>query len=114
MVKILNREPALWAGLASAAIYMIGAFVIHMTADQESVLIAATAAVLGVIVAVMTHDGASAAILGLVKALLAVALGFGLHLSADNQAVILSFAAAVVAMFVRTQASAPVAASAGK
>jgi hypothetical protein len=112
MPKIFGREPALWAGLANAAVFFLGAFVFHLSAGQEAVLIAACAAVLGVVVAVLTKDGLSAGILGVVKALLAVALGFGLKLDADSQAVLLSFAAALVAMFVRTQATAPVSAAA--
>ena len=111
MPKIFGREPALWSGLANAAIYLVGAFFIHLSDGQEAVLIAVASALLGLIVAAMTHDGLSAAILGFVKAAVALALGFGLKLSADQQAVILSFAAALVGMFVRTQATAPVAAS---
>ena len=109
MPKILGREPALWAALTSAVIYLVGAFFVHLSDGQESVLIAVAAAVLGLIVAGMTHDGLSAAILGLAKAGIALALGFGLKISADQQAVILSFVATAVAMFVRTQATAPVA-----
>jgi hypothetical protein len=108
MPKILGREPALWAGLANAAIYLVGAFLVSLSDDQESMLIAVVAALLGLVVAAMTHDGLSAAILGFAKAGVALALGFGLKLSAEQQAVILSFAAAAVAMFVRTQATAPV------
>lgn len=108
----IKREPALVAGLVNSVIYVLGAFVIHMTPEQEALLIAATAAVLGVVVAYATHDGLSAAILGFVKSLIAVALGFGLHLDADHQAILLSFAAAITAMFVRTQAVAPLPASA--
>jgi hypothetical protein len=107
-VKIFGREPALWSALAGAIVYFLGAFVFHLSAGQESVLIAVAAAGLGLIVAWMTHDGQSAAILGFVKAGIALALGFGLKLDADHQAILLSFAAAIVGMFVRTQVTAPV------
>lgn len=108
MFRILGREPALWAGLANATIYTLGAFVWHLSTTQEGGLIAVVSVLLGVVVAAMTHDGLPAALLGTVKALLAVALSFGLRLDADHQAIVLSFAAAIVAMFVRTQVTAPI------
>ncbi len=110
-VRILGREPALWAGLLNAIIYMLGALVFHLSPKMESVLIAVVAAVLGLIVAWQTRDGLSAAILGLAKAVLALVLGLGLKVSADQQAAILTLVAALTAMFVRTQATAPVPAS---
>jgi len=106
--KIFGREPALWAGFVNTAVYLIGSRLLHLSAAHESVLIAITAAVLGVVVSLSTHDGVSATILGLVKAFLALALGFGLKLNPDTQAFILSAAATLSAMFVRTQATAKV------
>ena len=106
--KIFGREPALWAGLINTAVYVLGATVFHLSIKQESLAIAITAAVLGFAVALSTHDGVSAAILGLVKAVLAVGLGYGLKLDADKQAFLLSAAATLSAMFVRTQATARV------
>ncbi len=107
-VRIFGREPALWAALANAIIYVLGALVFHLSPGTESLLIAVTSAVLGVIVAWQTHDGTSAAILGLAKAVLALSLGFGLKLRTDQQAALLTLVAALVGMFVRTQATAPV------
>lgn len=109
--RVFGREPALWAGLINAAVYLLGATVLHLSAAHEAILIAATAAVLGIVVALSTHDGVSAGILGLFKALIAVALGFGLKMTPDMQAVVLSFAATLSAMFVRTQATAKVTAA---
>jgi hypothetical protein len=109
--RVFGREPALWAGLLNAAVYLLGATVLHLSTAHESILIAATAAVLGFVVALSTHDGVSASILGLLKALIAMALGFGLKVSPDTQAVILSSAATLSAMFVRTQATARVSAT---
>jgi hypothetical protein len=110
-VKIFGREPALWGALLASIIYVLGAFVLPFTTDQESLLIAVVSAVIGVVVAVGTRDGWSAAALGLVKSVLALALGFGLHWSPEQQAVALTLAAALVGVFVRTQATAPIPAS---
>lgn len=111
-MKIWGREPALWAALASSAIMMFSAFVLPLTVDQQGVLNAVVAALLGLVTAVMLRsDGITAAVLGLVKALLAVGVAFGLAWSPETQAVVMSFAAAVSGMFVRTQETAPAAAT---
>lgn len=106
-MKIFGREPALWLALVGSIVSALGAFVVHLTSDQQGVLNAVAALVVGLLVAFSTHDGQSAAILGLVKGLLALVVSFGAHFSPDNQAVLYAVAAAVVAMFVRTQATAP-------
>lgn len=111
MPRIFGREPALWLALAAVILKVISAFWIHVTVDQQSVINAALAAAVGVFVALAVHDGISAAILGLVQALIALGVGFGLHWSADQQALVMSAAAAVAAMFVRTQATAKVTAA---
>lgn len=107
-MKIFGREPALIAALVTSAIAMFSAFVLPLSIDQQGVLNAAVAAVLGLVTAVaLRSDGISAAVLGLVKATLAVGIAFGLSWSPEMQAVALSFAAAVTGMFVRTQEVAP-------
>jgi hypothetical protein len=108
MVKILGREPALWLALVAVGVKLATAFGLDVSTDQQAVINAAAAAVVGLVVAVMVHDGLSAAILGLVQAAVALAVGFGLDWSADRQAVVMSAAAAVVGMFVRTQVTAKV------
>ena len=107
-LRIFGREPALWLGLLAAALKLATAFGLDVSVDQQSVINAAAAALVGVAVAVLTRDGIPAAILGAAQALLALGLGFGLHVSADQQAVIMSFVAVTISMFVRTQVTAPV------
>jgi hypothetical protein len=107
-VKILGREPAMWAMLFGSAQAFFSAYVLHLSTDQSGAVNGVVSVVLGIIVAVITHDGLSAALLGLVKAGIIVALAWHLNVSADNQAIIYTFASALVAMFVRTQVSAPV------
>lgn len=107
-VKIFGREPAAWLGLFGAAVSAAGAFVVYLTPGQEGALNAAMALIVGIVVAASTHDGLSAALLGALKGILALAIAFGLHMSADKQTILYGLAAAAVAMFVRTQAVAPV------
>lgn len=108
MPKIFGREPVLWLALVAVLVKFIAAFWVHVSADQQAVINVAAAAVMGLMVALIVGDGISAAVLGLIQAVLAVFVGFGFHLDADHQALVMSVATAIVAMFTRTQVTAPV------
>lgn len=104
---IFHREPALWLALVAVAVKLSTAFGLDLTSDQQAVINAVAAALVGLIVAIVVHDGIGAAVLGLVQAAIALAVGFGLHWSPEQQAVVLSFVSAIVAMWTRTQVTAP-------
>lgn len=105
----LSRDPALYLSLFATALRLVAAFWLDLSDGQQAVLNAAATAAAGIIVAVwVRRDGQSAALLGGVQAVLALAVGFGAHLSAENQAIIMSFVGTAVAMFLRTQVTAPV------
>ncbi len=107
----LSRDPALWLTAFATAVRLFGAFIIDLSPDQQTVLNAAATAVAGLVVAiVVTRDRQVPAALGVLQALLALAVGFGAHLSAEQQALIMSFVGAAAAAFTRTQVVAPVAA----
>lgn len=103
LVKIFGREPALWLALVAVAVKLSTAFGLDLTNDQQAVVNAAAAAVVGLVITLSVHDGIGAGVLGLVQAGLALAVGFGLHWTPDQQAVVLSLASALVAMWTRTQ-----------
>lgn len=105
---IFGREPALYITLAATAIKLIAAFVIDLNTGQQSALNAVVAAAAGLAIAHIVRDGQVAAILGIVQAFIALAIGFGLKIDPDAQAVIMSFVATAAAMFTRTQVTAPV------
>jgi hypothetical protein len=105
---LFGREPAAWAGLLAISVKLLFAFVVHLDGDHQALANAVVAALAGLFVALVTHDGVSAAILGVAQALLALAVGYGLKWSPDQQAVVMSAASAVLAMFVRSQVTAPV------
>lgn len=108
-MRIFGREPALWAGLLSALIQLVSAFIFPLSDEQQGVLNALTVAILGVITAfAVSSERGVPALLGAIKAVLAVGLSFGLHLTPMNQAVIMTFAAAVAAFIVRDRVTAPV------
>lgn len=106
---LFKRDPAVLLAVFGAAIKLIAAFLIHLTVDEQAVLNALVAAVVGfAVAAAVRHDGQVPALLGVLQAMVAVAVGFGLRLSAEEQAIIMSFAAAVASMWVRTQVTAAV------
>lgn len=109
MPRIFGREPALWLALIAVVVKMAAAFGLDVSADQQAAINATAAVIVGLIVAIMVHDGVGAAVLGVVQGVLALGVGFGLDWSADRQAVVMSLGAALVAMWTRTQVTAPLA-----
>jgi uncharacterized RDD family membrane protein YckC len=107
-----GREPVLWLSLVAVGVKLAAAFGLDVTTDQQAAINAVAAAIVGLTVAYLVHDGMSAAVLGFLQAALALAVGLGLHWTPDQQAIAMSFAAAAVAMFTRTQVTAPVPAGA--
>lgn len=108
MPKIFGREPALWLAFIGSLISLAGAYVIHLSTDQQGALNGLAAVILGLVTAVMTRDGLPAAILGVAKGALYVALAWHFDVPPDKQALILLAVSSAVAMFVRTQVTAPV------
>ena len=107
-VLILKREPAAWLTLIAVVVKLAAAFGLDVSADQQSAINAVAAAAMGLLVAVLAHDGAGAAVIGLAQAALALALGFGLAWCADRPAVVMAAVPVVVGMWDRTQVTAPV------
>ncbi|GAA1065189.1 hypothetical protein [Streptomyces asiaticus] len=107
-MKILGREPAAWAALASILLQTIGAFVANFDAETQAWVNAVVLAALGLIVAVMVHDGVIAAIAGFVQATITLAVGLGLDWSAERQAAVLIFVTAAAQFAVRQTVTAPV------
>lgn len=113
-MKILGREPAAWAALASVIIQTGGAFIVGFDHETQAWVNAVVLAVLGLVVAVMVHDGVIAAISGLGQAVITLSVGLGLDWSAEKQALVLSLITALAQFAVRQSVTAPVPASAIK
>lgn len=109
-MKIFNREPAILMALAASIISFIGAFVVHLSDGQQTVLNAVVAAVFGLIAAWgLSKDRLVPAIMGVAQAVLNVTLAFGLHLSAERQSIIMGLVSTLVAaLIVRPQVTAKV------
>ena len=99
-----HKEPAQILAFFAAVVALGSQFLLHWSDDQQALVNAVAVAVAGLVTAWSVKGRAlSAAIMGLVSAILALGLGFGWHLSGSAQAVIMSFVAAAVGMFVSTQ-----------
>lgn len=86
MTRIFGREPAYWLALASGLVALVSAAVFPLTVDQQGLLNAGVAALIGVVTAwTLKGEGLVAALVGFFKAAIAVGLAFGLSLSPDVQ-----------------------------
>lgn len=109
MFKLWGREPALWLALISAIVMSSTAFGLELTGEMQGTINAASAALFGLLTAYfVARDGLQAAILGLAKAVLSLAMAFGLHWTPDRQSAAMVLVTTIVAMFVRSSATAPV------
>lgn len=112
MGKIFGREPAVVLGLVAALVQLLSATFMDWSVDQQGYINAAAVAVAGLITAwAVSEEALFAALSGVVKAVIALALAFGLALSPDLQSSIMVAVTAIGAFFVRTQVTASVAAS---
>jgi hypothetical protein len=105
---VLGREPAAWLALFAVAVKLFSAFVMDVDEQTQAWVNAAAAAGMGVLIAWMTKDGVVAAILGLVQAVISLAVGLGLDWDVATQAVVLSFVSLALGAYDRTQVTAPV------
>lgn len=107
--KIWGREPAVWLALVAALIQAVSGFFFHLTDEQQGVLNAVAAAVLGLVVAfAVKGDVVLPAVLGFIKAVFALGLAFGAHWAPDKQSLIMVLVTALFAAFVREKVVAPV------
>ncbi|MFJ3699480.1 hypothetical protein ACIPW9_36050 [Streptomyces sp. NPDC090052] len=112
MPKIFGREPAAITGLVAVLVQFVSAFWIHVSADTQTAINVVAACVVGLVVAVMVHDGVIAAVTGLAQAGLALGMNLGLGWSADKQAAYMAAITVIAQFFVRGQVTAPVPAAA--
>lgn len=111
-MKILGREPAAWVALATILVQAIGAFWAKFSVDLQSWVIAAITAGLGLVVAIVTHDGVIAAISGFAQAAVSLAVGLGSHLNTHEQFYIVAAVVAIAQWITRQNVVAPVPADA--
>jgi hypothetical protein len=104
----LARDPVFYTNLVAALIMLVATFFFPLTADQQGLLNALAVTVAGAVSAWAVSDGQLALVVGLFKAIFAVAISFGLHMTPEQQLVLITLVQAVGVAFVRTQVGAPV------
>lgn len=105
----LARDPAVLLTLFATALRALAAFGLNVTPEQQSWWNAAAAAIAGAAVAVFVKkDKQLPAILGVLSAVMALAVGYGLDWSAEQQMLVMSLAGGILAFWTRTQVDAPV------
>ena len=106
----LSRDPALWLFLVATGVRLLAAYgPWTITVDvQAAVNALATAIASFIVAAIVVRDKQVPALLGVVQALIALAVGLGLRLDPEMQALIMSGVGGLVAAFVRTQVDAPI------
>lgn len=108
-MRIFGRDPVLIMALISSTIAVLSSFLLHLSDEQQGVLNACAVALFGFIAAAMlARDKAVPALVGLFKAVIAVAVAFGLHLTPEAQGLVLTLVAAAGALLVRPQVTAAV------
>jgi low affinity Fe/Cu permease len=111
-VKILGREPAAWLAFVAIVVKLVSAFIVTVGDDTQAYINAAAAAGMGLLIAVIVHDGVIAAVLGLVQASISLAVGLGLDWSADRQALVMTAVTILFTGYDRSVVTAPVPAGA--
>lgn len=107
--KILGREVALWSAFIAAAIQVFSAIFLPLSTEQQGVLNAFAAVVLGVVAAMaVSLEKAVPLAVGLIQAAIAVAIAFGYEISPEQVSAVTAFVAGASAFFIRTQVVAPV------
>lgn len=109
MGKLFGREPALILAVVASSLMMISTFVYPLSSEQQGAVNAAAMALVGLITAwAVAEDGGLAMIIGLAKAVLALAISFGLHWTPEAQSVVMGFVTVIAQLFVRQNVVAPV------
>lgn len=108
-MRIFGREPAVILAFIAVALKLLAGFGVDVSAEQQTLINAVLAALVGVISAAVLKNGALyAAILGLAQAAMALFVGFGLDWTAEKQALVMSVVAGALAIWERERVQPPV------
>jgi hypothetical protein len=106
---IFGREPVLWYALLTAILQVANAFMWDWSTEQQGLVNAGIAAVLGLAAALTTiKERIVPAAVGLLQSVVSIAVGFGANIAPEQQSMIMAVIAAAAALFVRQQVLAPV------
>lgn len=101
--RLFLREPALLLDLGETLLVALIAFGLPIHGDQQSYLVAALVAAVGLLKAFTTRPFAVAALTDFGRAVLVVLASFGVGLSADQIAVLITLLGTVTTVIIRAQ-----------
>lgn len=102
-LKALVREPALLIDLAETLVLMVVAFGVGLSGDQQTYIVAAVIALLGLLKAFMTRPFSVAALTDFGRAALALMASFGVGLTADQIAIAVTALGLITTIVLRAQ-----------
>lgn len=101
----LARDPVVLMNLLAVLVMGLGRIFLHFGEEQQAWVDGASLALANFIAAMRVHDGQLPALVGVFKAILALAIGLGVHLSPNVQLGIMTLVAGLGALWVRSQVS---------
>ncbi len=109
-MKIFGREPSMVVGLIESALVLLLTagllkFVGINSQVEVGILMAVVSSALGVYVAYVTSETLLAAVIGLIKAGVALGAVYKLDISADQTAALIAFVTMTISFWQRTQTS---------
>ncbi|UVK63836.1 membrane protein [Gordonia phage LilyPad] len=96
---IFGREPAIFTAIVSAIVVTATAFGTDLNTDQQGLIIAATEAVLAVIVGFTVRETLFPALTGLVKVAVPLLVAFGLDLTLEQQGALLALITLAISFY---------------
>ena len=103
-MKVFGREPAAIVGLIEGALVLALSFgLFDLTQHTIGLIMAVVTSALGVYVAYVTRDTLLGAVIGFVKALLALAVVYGLTISTEQTGAVIAFITVVFSFYNRSQ-----------
>jgi hypothetical protein len=98
---IFGREPAVAIALIESGLALAVLLFLHWSSEQTALVMATVVASFGLYTAWVTKDTMLGVVVGLTKAVIALAIGFGFHLSPDVTAALIAFVAVLMGAFNR-------------
>lgn len=102
-IKLLLREPALLIDTAETLLLLLVAFGLGINGDQETYIIAAIVALVGLVKGFTTSPFPVSVVPDFGRAALVLAASFGLSVSADQIAIAVTFLGTVMTLLMRSQ-----------
>lgn len=105
-MRIFGREPAALVGVLEGVLALLLSFgLFDLTQDRVGAIVAAVAALFGLLTAYLTKDTLLGVAVGLAKALLVLGATYGLHVSTEQNGAILAVITVLIGFWQRGQTS---------